>query len=131
MKAFYISIIALLLIFSGIAYVMQNNNPDLDIVTLLVANGIMFCLSYISYSIISNSLKLKGGDALYRSKITTTMMKFVVIIGSMLFYYFAVEKKIEKPLVFFTLALYIGYNFAETYFLSKLAKTNNPDKPGN
>lgn len=129
MKAFHYIIILLLVIFTGIAYIMQQKDPSLDFITLLVANIMMFLLSFISFSMISTSLRLKGGDALYRSKITSTMMKFVVIIGSLLFYHYATDNKIGKSLIFFTFGLYIAYNFAETYFLSKLAKTNNPDHP--
>ncbi len=79
---------------------------------------------------ISNSLMLKGGDALYRSKITSTMMKFAVIIGCVVVYYVSLDHKIHKPTVFFFLGLYIAYNFAETYILSKMAreKSNKQNK---
>lgn len=136
MNKFYLLLIGLFIVFAGAGYALYNHDNTYDIAAIITANGMMALLSFISYNMIAGSLKRNttGGDALYRAKITTTMMKFIVIIGAAIFYFVGLEAITHKPTVFFFLAVYLAYHATETVFLSQMAlktkhnTTNTPKK---
>lgn len=134
MNKFYLLLIGIFVVFLGAAYALYQHDSQYDFAAMIAANALMVILSFISYNMVAGSLKRNttGGDALYRSKVTTTMMKFVVIIGAAVFYFVGLGAVVHKPTVFFFLAVYLAYHGTETVFLSQLAiKTNPKDKDSN
>lgn len=132
MNKYYLLLIGLFIVFAGAGYALYNHDNTYDIAAILTANGMMALLSFISYNMIAGSLKRNttGGDALYRAKVTTTMMKFVVIIGAAVFYFVGLDALIHKPTIFFFLAVYLAYHATETVFLSQMAlKTKHDATP--
>lgn len=128
MKNFLLILILCFAILSGVAYYLHQSNPAFDIITLLLANGILAVLTFLSFNLIYKAI-LKGGEGTYRAKISSTMMKFFVIIGAVLLYIVSYGKEhAHKPTIYFFLTAYIVYMIVETAILSNIARTHKSSK---
>lgn len=128
MKKFIITLVICFIILSGVAVYLNQSNPAFDLITLLIANGLLAVITFISYNMIYKAI-LRGGEGTYRAKVSSTMLKFFVIIGTVLLYVVSFGKEnIHKPTIYFFLAAYIVYMIVETGLLSQDARNNAAKK---
>lgn len=128
MKKFLLILIACFAVLCGVAVYLNKTNPAFDLGTLMIANGLLAALTFLSFNIIHKAI-VKGGEGTYRAKVSSTMMKFFVIIGTVLLYIVSYGKEhAHKPTLYFFFAAYIVYMIVETAILSTLARTHKQQK---
>jgi len=126
MKLFPIALSVLFVLFGATAYFLNQSDPVFSMPIMLGANILLAAVSFISFRLQLNGINSNNGEALYRAKIASTMLKFFAIIGAVLIYVFTRTEvaPIHQPTFYFFGAMYIVYMIAETVVLSKLAKGN-------
>lgn len=123
MKQFVITLIIALLLLTGVAFYLNSIDPAYDVTTLILANALLAVVTFISFNMIYQGIKRQHGESMYRAKISSTMLKFFVIIGAVLIYVVTREKgTLHRPTIFSFGGAYIVYMTLETVFLSRIAR---------
>lgn len=124
MKSYPLVLSLCFVVFSSLAYYFNQTNPEFSLPIMIGANIILAAVSFISFRLQMNGIKSNNGEALYRAKIASTMLKFFTIIGAVLIYVFTRTEvaPIHQPTFYYFGAMYIVYMVIETVILSKLAK---------
>jgi hypothetical protein len=89
---------------------------------LLIANLLLFALSFFGLFIQMNALKSSNTNAFIRGVYSSLIMKIFIVIIALGLYLFITKGKINKPSLFTTMALYIFYTVLEVTQLMKISR---------
>ncbi len=124
MKNFIILLLVCFIVLLGVAYFLNQSNTAFGFIALTLANALLATVFFISFNMNYRGLTKNNGNNAYRAKISSTMLKFFVIIGAVLLYVVSQDKgTIHKPTIYYFGGAYITYMVIETVLLSKIART--------
>ena len=103
-------------------YAMKNYAPEFHIVALEIGNVIMASLTLSSYLIMKKQMDNKPPAAFVRGVYSTSFLKLMVCMVSILVYVLLNRAHIHKASVFVMFGIYAVYTCAETILLSKMAR---------
>lgn len=90
---------------------------DADI--LIIGNGILFLMTFISSKLLHNSLHAPNSAAFLRGVYGSFLLKFFIVAIAVLIYAFLNRSNINKPGLFTLMGLYLVYTFIEISSLLK------------
>ncbi len=91
-----------------------------DIRVLVVANTLLYGLTFISFYIAKKGLANKNPHVFVRSVMGSMMMKFFVIIIATVVYLMLFRANFNKPAFFTSMGLYLVYLFLEVSILNTM-----------
>lgn len=92
---------------------------------LVYGNILLFAVCFISFIMGANGLQSKNNQAFFRWVYGSFIVKLFLLVVVAFIYIISVKKNINKPALFFCLALYIVYTAIEVTGLMKMAKQKN------
>lgn len=115
--AFCIIVLVLIIIFKNklIYYGLQ-------IGFLVIANVILFLLSYFSFFIQLKGVSSKSGHAFVRGLYSSLMLKMFVIIGALFIYIYGFGGSVNMSAIFIAMVLYLVYTSIEVKQLMQIAR---------
>ena len=114
---FYISINVLILIFKS--FLIRNG---FDYSFILIANSILFLLSYFSFLIQMKGANSSNVNAFIRGLYSSLLIKMFVIIAVIFIYIYMTDGKVNTPALFTSMAIYLIYTSIEVIQLMKIAR---------
>jgi threonine/homoserine/homoserine lactone efflux protein len=94
----------------------------IDYELLIVGNVILFAVSYISFYLVSRSLKSDNPQAFVRAMYGSFMIKFFVVAIAAFIYIMIAKKNVNKPGLMVCAGLYIIYTGIEIRTLTKMLR---------
>lgn len=95
---------------------------DLDV--LVYGNIILFIIFLISFLMVSKGQRSKNNHQFFRLMYSSFMLKLFLLAGIAFGYIITMKKEVNKPALFFCMALYIVYTIIEVTALMKYSKQN-------
>ena len=92
---------------------------------LIVGNLILFLVTSLSFILGKRSLKSSNPHAFVRGVYLSTILKLFGCAIAAFVYIMSFRNNVNKPALFFCMALYIAYTIFEVSGLKKLLKENN------
>ncbi|MEO6136435.1 MAG: hypothetical protein ABIP35_14850 [Ginsengibacter sp.] len=99
---------------------------SIDINFILVANVILFFITFFGFFIQLRSMATANINAFLRGIYSSLIMKMFIVMGAVFVYVLASDGKINKPALFISMGLYIIYTSLEVFQLMKLVR-KKPD----
>lgn len=93
-----------------------------DIRVLVIANLILFTVTYVSFLVGKSGLQSSNPHAFIRSAMGSIMIKFSACIIAALIYIMIYKTNINKPALFTSMGLYLVYSFLEVSILTRMMK---------
>ncbi|HSC52104.1 MAG TPA: hypothetical protein VLC98_00670 [Phnomibacter sp.] len=124
MKKFMVPLAAVFILVSIIVLAASGwlQQKGVDTVVVLVGNAILFLVSALAYMLYAKALNSKKGYGFVQQVYGGFTLKFfALVVGAMLYFYFA--KEVNKPAIFICMGLYLVYNFLGT---SQVVRKNPP-----
>ncbi len=97
-----------------------------DINFLLMANLLLYFLSYLSFIIQIRGIGSKSSFAYVRGLYLSVLLKMAVIIGGLFIYIYLFNGKVTMPALFTAMGIYLIYTSIEVIQLMKIAR-KKPD----
>lgn len=118
---------ALFLIVNVLVFIFKNTLMDhgFDIPFLLVANVLLFLLSFFGFYLQHKSVQSVNANAFVRGLYSSLLLKMFVIVGAIFIYIFVMEGHVNKPSLFTSMIIYLIYTFIEVTQLMKIARKKN------
>jgi len=95
---------------------------------LLIANTILFLLSFFGFFIQTRSVNSSNIHAFIRGIYLTLLLKMFVIIGAIVLYIYAMGGVVNEPSLFTAMVLYLLYTSIEVSQLTKIARRKKNDR---
>ena len=95
--------------------------PSIDLLALETGNGIMALLSLVTYGLVKKQMEGRP-EAFVRGVYSSSFLKLMVCMISILVYVLLNRSHIHKPSVFMLFGIYAVYTIMETWLLSKLVR---------
>lgn len=129
MKESYNKSLPILVVFIVVNLLVLIFQPFLQglgfaILFLVIANFLLFCVSFIGFVFQVKGLKSGKINALLRGVFASLLVKMFVVIIGLAIYLFVTKGKINKPSLFTSMALYIVYTFIEVKLLLNISRSN-------
>jgi hypothetical protein len=129
MKESYKKSLPILIVFSVVnllVFIFQSFLQDLGfgILFLVIANLLLFGVSFIGFVFQVKGLKSGKINALLRGVFASLLVKMFVVIIGLAIYLFVTKGKINKPSLFTSMVLYIVYTFIEVKLLLNISRSN-------
>ena len=121
-NAFPVLVLFIAVIVLAVVFREQLENWNVDFVVLMVANGLLFFLSMVSYFLAQKGVKNPNPHAFVRSVYSSVFIKLFVIMIVVFIYLFTNRNNWNKPAVFVSMGLYLIYTFTEVYSFTKRLK---------
>lgn len=86
---------------------------------LFAGNVILFVMTMFSLHLLDKGMRASGTSAFLRFVYGSFMVKFFIVVFSMLIYGFLNRKQINKPALFSLMFLYLVYTFMEIGILMR------------
>lgn len=120
-KRFLIAIVTVFVLLSVIFYGMKTYAPYFDLVALEIGNVIMASLSLVAFLLVKKQVAGRP-EAFVRGVYSSSFLKLMVCMISILVYVLLNRSNIHKPTVFLLFGIYAVYTIIETWLLSKLVR---------
>lgn len=120
-KRFLVTIGVVFVLLGAGLFGLKKFVPAIDLVALEIGNCIMALLSLVTYGLVK---KQKEGrpEAFVRGVYSSSFLKLMVCMISILVYVLLNRSQIHKPSVFMLFGIYAVYTIMETWLLSKLVR---------
>lgn len=112
-----------ILLFSFKSFLSSYN---ININFILVANIILFFITFFGFFIQLRSMATANINAFLRGIYSSLIMKMFIVMGAVFVYVLASDGNINKSALFISMGLYIIYTSLEVYQLMKLVR-RKPD----
>lgn len=106
--ALFFAVLAIALLFQKMSFATQFNGNF-----IMVVNGILFVLALINFLRVSK-VDLNNPNAMVRSMMSGTMIKFIVFGGAALWYALQKKAPIGTYNLLISMGLYLSYSWIET-----------------
>lgn len=121
-RQFIVSTVVIFIALTGILYGLKVNMPAYQFCILEVGNVIMALLSFITYLLIGRQIGNNNTQAFIRGVYSSSFLKLMVCMVSILVYVLLNKEHIHKPSVFVLFGIYAVYTISETWLLSKIVR---------
>lgn len=121
-NAFPVLVLFIAIIILAVLLTEQLESWNVDFVVLMVANGLLFFLSMVSYFLAQKGVKNPNPHAFVRSVYSSVFIKLFVIMIAVFIYLFTNRDTWNKPAIFISMGLYLVYTFVEVYSFTKRMK---------
>ena len=112
-------------VLSAVFLWMRGPLPEYRTALLMTGNGLMALLSIIGQLMVRRQLSQRP-QAFVRGVYGATLMKLMVVMGSLLVYLVINRADLHKPSVFMLFGIYVVYTVIETLQMSRLARRQTP-----
>ena len=120
-KRFLVTIGVVFVLLVGGLYALKTFLPSIDLLALETGNGIMALLSLVTYGLVKKQMEGRP-EAFVRGVYSSSFLKLMVCMISILVYVLLNRSHIHKPSVFMLFGIYAVYTIMETWLLSKLVR---------
>jgi hypothetical protein len=124
----FIPVIGLFLLINLIVIIFGNSLKEygFDIGFLIVANLILFLLTFLGFYIQTRGVRSTNIHAFIRGIYSSFLIKMFVIVGAILIYILVMGGEANKPSILTSMGIYLIYTFLEVVQLMKIAR-KKPD----
>ena len=124
----FIPVIGLFLLINLIVIIFGNSLKEygFDIGFLIVANLILFLLTFLGFYIQTRGVRSTNIHAFIRGIYSSFLIKMFVIVGAILIYILVMGGEANKPSILTLMGIYLIYTFLEVVQLMKIAR-KKPD----
>jgi hypothetical protein len=124
----FIPVIGLFLLINLIVFIFGNSLKEygFDIGFLIVANLILFLLTFLGFYIQTRGVRSTNIHAFIRGIYSSFLIKMFVIVGAILIYILVMGGEANKPSILTSMGIYLVYTFLEVVQLMKIAR-KKPD----
>lgn len=91
---------------------------------ILVANAILFILSFSGFYIQTRGVRSSNINAFIRGVYSSVLLKMFIIMGAILIYILVAGGKVNTPALFTSMGIYLLYTSVEVIQLMKIARKN-------
>jgi hypothetical protein len=124
----FIPVIGLFLLINLIVFIFGNSLKEygFDIGFLIVANLILFLLTFLGFYTQTRGVRSTNIHAFIRGIYSSFLIKMFVIVGAILIYILVMGGEANKPSILTSMGIYLVYTFLEVVQLMKIAR-KKPD----
>jgi hypothetical protein len=124
----FIPVIGLFLLINLIVIIFGNSLKEygFDFGFLIVANLILFLLTFLGFYIQTRGVRSTNIHAFIRGIYSSFLIKMFVIVGAILIYILVMGGEANKPSILTSMGIYLIYTFLEVVQLMKIAR-KKPD----
>ena len=124
----FIPVIALFVLINILVFIFTKNltAAGFNIAFLLVANLVLFILSFFGFFIQSKGVRSTNINAFIRGVYSSLLLKMFVIVAAILIYILIMGGEVNKPSLYTAMGIYLIYTSIEVIQLMKLAR-KKPD----
>ena len=117
----FIPVIGLFLLINLIVIIFGNSLKEygFDIGFLIVANLILFLLTFLGFYIQTRGVRSTNIHAFIRGIYSSFLIKMFVIVGAILIYILVMGGEANKPSILTSMGIYLIYTFLEVVQLMK------------
>jgi hypothetical protein len=121
-------VMLLFILINILVFIFKNSliAAGFNIAFLLVANVILFLLSFFAFFIQKKGVSSSNINAFIRGVYSSTLLKLFVIVIAIVIYIVLMHGEVNKPSLFTAMAIYLIYTSVEVIQLMKLAR-KKPD----
>ena len=124
----FIPVIGLFLLINLIVIIFGNSLKEngFHIGFLIVANVILFLLTFLGFYIQTKGVRSTNIHAFIRGIYSSFLLKMLVIVAAILIYILVMGGEANKPSIITSMGIYLIYTFLEVVQLMKIAR-KKPD----
>jgi len=124
----FIALIGLFLLINFVAFVFGNSLKEygFNIGFLVVANAILFILTFLGFYIQTKGVRSTNINAFIRGVYSSLLLKMFVIVVAILVYILVMRGEANKPSILASMGIYLVYTSLEVIQLMKIAR-KKPD----
>lgn len=122
----WLSIVLVFVVMNGLFLAFKTRLVEKGFNTdvLIVGNLILFAATMLSFMVFYKTLRSPNPQASMRGMYGSFMIKFFICVIAAFTYIMIAKKDVNKPALFFCMALYIVYTVIEVSSLSRMLKQN-------
>lgn len=126
-RKLYLPIVVIFLLLNALIFITRRWQEEWGFSqeVLLAGNLILFVVSMVSLLFHSRGALHQNPNAFLRSVYSSLLLKMFGIVAAVLIYAVAAENNLNKPSLFFCMALYFVYTFVEVRLVMRLLKQKN------
>lgn len=126
-RKLYLPIVVIFLLLNALIFTTRRWQEEWGFSkeVLLAGNLILFVVSMVSLLFHSRGALHQNPNAFLRSVYSSLLLKMFGIVAAVLIYAVAAENNLNKPSLFFCMALYFVYTFVEVRLVMRLLKQKN------
>ncbi|MEP6927579.1 MAG: hypothetical protein ABI834_08080 [Ginsengibacter sp.] len=119
----FLNVIVLFIFINVVVFIFKEflQLHGFEIEFLLIANLVLFALSFSGFFIQMKALKSNNINAFIRGVYSSLILKIFIVIISLSIYLFIIRGKINKPSLFTSMGFYLLYTSIEVIQLMKFA----------
>ena len=124
----FIAVIGLFLLINLVAFVFGSSLKEygFNIGFLVVANAILFILTFLGFYIQTKGVRSTNINAFIRGVYSSLLLKMFVIVVAILVYILVMRGEANKPSILASMGIYLVYTSLEVIQLMKIAR-KKPD----
>jgi hypothetical protein len=124
----FIPVIGLFLLINLVVFIFGNSMKEygFNIAFLLVANAILFILTFLGFYIQTKGVRSTNINAFIRGVYSSLLLKMFVIVVAILIYILVMGGEANKPAILASMGIYLVYTSLEVIQLMKIAR-KKPD----
>lgn len=124
----FIPVIGLFLLVNFVVFIFGNSLKEygFNIGFLLVANAILFILTFLGFYLQTKGVRSTNVNAFIRGVYSSLLLKMFVIVVAILIYIVLMGGEANKPAILASMGIYLVYTSLEVIQLMKIAR-KKPD----
>lgn len=124
----FIPVIGLFLLTNFIVFIFGGSLEEygFNIGFLLVANALLFILTFLSFYLQTKGVRSSNVNAFIRGIYSSLLLKMFVIVAAILIYILLMGGETNTPSILASMGIYLVYTFLEVIQLMKIAR-KKPD----
>ena len=124
----FIPVIGLFLLVNFVVFIFGNSLKEFgfNIGFLLVANAILFILTFLGFYLQTKGVRSTNVNAFIRGVYSSLLLKMFVIVVAILIYIVLMGGETNKPAILASMGIYLVYTALEVIQLMKIAR-KKPD----
>jgi hypothetical protein len=124
----FIPVIGLFLLVNLVVFIFGNSLKEygFNIGFLLVANAILFILTFLGFYLQTKGVRSTNVNAFIRGVYSSLLLKMFVIVVAILIYILLMGGEANKPAILASMGIYLAYTSLEVIQLMKIAR-KKPD----
>ena len=124
----FIPVIGLFLLVNFVVFIFGNSLKEygFNIGFLLVANSILFILTFLGFYLQTKGVRSTNVNAFIRGVYSSLLLKMFVIVVAILIYILLMGGETNKPAILASMGIYLVYTTLEVIQLMKIAR-KKPD----
>lgn len=113
--------VLILAVVSAVLVAIARSHPAYDLTALLIANGVMFILSFAAWAMLRRNVGERP-QVFVRGVYGATMLRLFVCLVGIMTYALMKRPAVHKPTLFVMFGIYAIYTIVETAAFSKQAR---------